>query len=238
MVRFAIAAASALSLATLLAGAPASVAEDAPVKTPPVVKEPEQPLPAEPAEKPAEQPADPGAKADDPPPAEPDAGAADEGDTPPDEMSLGEVPVIEIVELTPESARKSVDAFVLVRDKYKDAAFEEFESLQAFVEKAPDGRAFETDMKTFGFATVDEWYKAVTTVGLAYSAITDDQFADIKQQIEEVRQDPELAQDMKERLIKGLEATIPTENNRKVVEALIADTAYTEKLKLLDAEEE
>lgn len=170
---------------------------------------------------------------------EPDPTQPTDGETPPeDEVSIGEIPVVQMVELTPDTARKAVDAYVVVKEKYKDAALENFDSLQDFVDRDPLGKAFETDIKAAGFANVTEWNLAITTVGAAYSNIIDDQSTDIKQQIEEVEKDTELAQDMKDRIITSLNALIPSENNHEVVQQMIDNPAYAEKLKLLETEEE
>jgi hypothetical protein len=170
---------------------------------------------------------------------EPDPTQPTDGETPPeDEVSIGEIPIVQMVELTPETARKAVDAYVIVKDKYKDAALENFDSLQDFVDRDPLGKAFEADIKAAGFANVTEWNLAITTVGAAYSNIVDDQSTDIKQQIEEVEKDTELAQDMKDRIITSLNALIPSENNHKIVQEMIDNPVYAEKLKLLETEEE
>jgi hypothetical protein len=170
---------------------------------------------------------------------EPDPAQPADGEVPPeDEVSIGEIPVVQMVELTQETAQKAVDAYVIVKDKYKDAALENFDSLQDFVDRDPLGKAFETDIKAAGFANVTEWNLAITTVGAAYSNIIDDQSTDIKQQIEEVEKDTELAQDMKDRIITSLNALIPSENNHKVVQQMIDNPAYAEKLKSLETEEE
>jgi hypothetical protein len=127
---------------------------------------------------------------------------------------------------------------VLLKEKYKDAQLENFDTLQEFVDKDPLGKAFDGDVKAAGFANVDEWNQTVTTVGAAYSNIIDDQSSDIKSQIEDVQKDTEMAQDMKDRIVASLNALIPTENNRKVVQQMIDDINYAEKLKLLETEEE
>ncbi len=155
----------------------------------------------------------------------------------PGETSLGEVPVITTVELTPDVAKSAVDAFALVRDKYREANLEEFENLQDFVDQAPEGKAFDTDVKGFGFANVTDWNTAITSVGFAYSALTDDQSEEIHLQIEEINKDTTIAQDMKDKMVASLSAMIPSENNKKVVQALAADPSYEEKLKLLGEEE-
>lgn len=162
----------------------------------------------------------------------------DEEVAPVDDISLGEIPVVQTVELTPDSARRSVDAYVLLKEKYKDAKLEDFESLQDFVDRDALGKAFEVDVKAAGFENVTIWNDTITTVSNAYANIMDDQSADIKLQIEEVQKDTELAQDMKDRIVASLNALIPSENNRKVVQELIDNPAYTEKLKSLETEEE
>ena len=170
-----------------------------------------------------------------PPPAQDAPGQSET--IPLDGMSLGEVPVIDIVELTPKSARKGMDAFALVRQRYGDSTIYEYESLEEFVEKSEEGKKFEADIKSFGFATIEEWNKVITTIGLAYSAITDSPTEDIENQIAEIRADTSLAQDMKDRMIKSLSAMVPTPNNRKVLEELAKDAEYADKLKLLAEEE-
>ena len=155
----------------------------------------------------------------------------------PDETSLGEIPVISTIELTDDIAKRAVDAFALVKDKYREANLDEFENLQDFVDQAPEGKGFETDVKSFGFSDVTQWNTAISTVGFAYSAMTDDQTEEIRLQVDEITKDSTIAQDMKDRMISSLSAMIPSDNNKKIVEALAADPAYEEKLKLLAEEE-
>ena len=153
-------------------------------------------------------------------------------------MSLGEIPILETIELTPDLARRAIDAYALVKDKYKDADLESYETLQDFVDQAADGKAFDADVKTFGYKTVNEWNVVITSISIAYTALADDPTADIKAQIEEIKIDTELAQDMKDRMVASLAATIPSENNLKIVRELNADAAYAAKLKLLEIESE
>jgi hypothetical protein len=174
-----------------------------------------------------------------PDPTQPDPALPTDNETPPaDDVNVGEVPVIKMVELTTDSAKRAVDAYVLLKEKYKDAALENYDTLQDFVDKDAQGKAFDADVKAAGFDNVDIWNQTVTTVSAAYSNIIDDQSADIKSQIDDAQKDTEMAQDMKDRIIASLNALIPTENNRKVVQELIDDPVYVEKLKLLETEEE
>ena len=162
----------------------------------------------------------------------------EDGDTPNEELSLGEIPLIETIELTPDMVKRALDSYIAAREKFVNSDLEQYEDLQEFVDRTEDGKAFEADIKAAGFANVNDWNLAITTLGLAYSSVVDDQTPDLLLQIEEVEQDTEMAQDIKDRMIKALKALIPSDNNRKVIEDLFNDPVYGEKLKLLDIEEE
>ena len=155
-----------------------------------------------------------------------------------DDMSIGDIPIVKTEELTAEMARKALDAYVLVQSKYQDSPLESYEDLQGFVDADIRGKEFETDIKAFNFPTVDAWNLTITTLSFAYTNVLDDQTADIKQQIEELKVDTEMAQDIKDRMISSLNAMIPSANNTKIVNDLIADTTYAEKIKLLETTEE
>jgi hypothetical protein len=166
-----------------------------------------------------------------------DAPAEDNADDSGDDFSMGDIPVVETVELTVDQARRALDAYVLVSEKYKDAELENYENLQDFVDQAPQGKDFEADIKAAGFAAVNEWNTAITTLSFALANLSDDQTADIRQQIEEIKADTGMAQDMRERMIAALSAMIPSENNKKVIEEITKDPVYGEKLKQLETDE-
>ena len=208
---------------------PYTVEQAAPdAATPPVAPAEQAPAPQ------ADQPQ--GEDLTQPDPSQPDAGASD--GTSPDELSLGEIPEIQTMELTVDIARRSIDSYTLVKTKYESADLESYENLQDFVDQSPEGKNFEADIKAAGFANVTDWNLAITSLGFAYTGVTDDQSADINQQISEIEGDAELAQDMKDRMIASLRAMIPSDNNKTVVQELMKEPAYVEKLKQLDIEEE
>jgi hypothetical protein len=155
-----------------------------------------------------------------------------------EDVSVGDIPDVVVIELKPDVSRKALDAYVLVREKYKDEKLEDYESLQDFVNKSPKGKDFEADVKAAGFASLDEWNIVITNLSFAYGNMIDDQTADLKQQIEEIKGDTTMAQDMKDRMIKAIAAMIPSDNNKKIVEELSKDPAYAEKVKLLETESE
>jgi hypothetical protein len=155
----------------------------------------------------------------------------------PDEMSLGEVPAAQTVELTIDLAKRSIDAFVLVRDKYAESPIYHYETLEEFVAKTEEGKKFEIDVKSYGFANVGEWNVAISTVGLTYTSISEGPDYDVAAQIAEIKADMTIAQDMKDRMIASLTSLIPTEHNKEVIAELMKDETYREKLKLLAEEE-
>jgi hypothetical protein len=164
----------------------------------------------------------------------PDPGLEGTG-TSEDEFNLGEIPDIKSVELTLDMAKRALDTWLMVRDKYQDADLEAYDDLQEFVDKNEQGFAFETDIKSAGFVSVGDWNVAITSLGFAYSGVLDDPSAEIAAQIEEIKADESVAQDLKDRMIASLSAMIPSENNKKVVRDLLADPAYKDKLAQLES---
>lgn len=166
---------------------------------------------------------------------------ADDDSVAPDianELSLGEIPTIETIELTPDIAKRALDTYLSVREKYANTDLDQFEDLQDFVDKTEDGRAFEADIKAAGFVNVSDWNLAISTLTLTYSSLIDDQTAELQQQISEVENDTELAQDMKDKMVKALKSLIPSANNKTAVAELMKDPEYGPKLKQIDTEEE
>ena len=232
------------------AAQPAAPAAPAASTATPSAEPPGTPAAQTPSTEPATPPATPPAEATpatppaattpqaSPAPDQPASGQ-DDGSMPQDEeLSLGEVPVIETIELTPDLARRALDSYISAKEKYANSDLDQYENLQDFVDQTDDGKKFDTDVKAAGFANVSDWNLAVTTLGLTYGSVVDDQSADLLQQIKEVEADTEMAQDIKDRMVKALKALIPSENNKKVVQDMMNDPVYGEKLKLLDIEEE
>lgn len=168
----------------------------------------------------------------------PDPNASEDDGSSPDNLSIGDIPVIETMEITPEIARKALDIYFLATEKYEAADLEAYDNLQDFVDQNPAGKNFEFDVKAAGFTNVMEWNTAFTAVGFAYAAIVDDQTTDIEAQIADLEADTEIATDMKDRMIASLKAMIPSGNNKKVIEDLLDDPVYGDKLKQLDLVEE
>ncbi|MGH6875294.1 MAG: hypothetical protein ACREDW_09770 [Aestuariivirgaceae bacterium] len=157
-------------------------------------------------------------------------GEAEEYETVPAEA----VP-LQKVELTDDIARKAIDAFMLIEQKYPETFG--YTSYEDFVAKDKAGKAFESDIKSLGFSTVTEWKAAIDTVGDTYQIISEGSGQDIESQIEEVKADKTLPQAEKDRIVSSLTPFIQSENNKKVVALLLKDPIYGEKLRLLAEEE-
>jgi len=151
----------------------------------------------------------------------------------------GRQPVEDIVaeRLNVDAAKRAIDAFVAVRDRFTDEGMEDYVSLEAFVAETEAGKWLEADIKSHGFADISDWNFTMTAVGSAYSAITYDLATDLRQQIAAVREDPSLDQEMRARLIAGLTALMPSRHNRAVVQTLLDDPIYRDRLRLIEEEE-
>lgn len=142
-----------------------------------------------------------------------------------------------MAELTPDSARRAFDAYSEIQAKFSDAAFEEYDSLEDFVLRAPQGKDLDAVIRTHGFAGVAAWIPIINSVEFTLGALTDNQEQDVRAQIAEVKADDTLESDEKARIVESLEAAIPSANNAKVMADLLADPAYAEKLKNFSSEE-
>jgi hypothetical protein len=140
---------------------------------------------------------------------------------------------VEKVELTEDIARRAIDAFILVEQKYPETFA--YTSYEDFVAKDKAGKAFENDIKSLGFSTVGAWKAAIDTVGDTYQIISEG--ADIETQIEEVKADKTLPQVEKDRILSSLTPFMQSENNKNVIDLLLKDPIYGEKLRLLAEEE-
>jgi hypothetical protein len=89
--------------------------------------------------------------------------------------------------LTVDAAKRAIDAFAEVRDKYNDEGIENYNSLEAFVAETEAGKRLEADIMAHGFSDITDWNVTIMAVGFAYSAIVYDYAADLRQQIEAVR---------------------------------------------------
>jgi hypothetical protein len=144
---------------------------------------------------------------------------------------------LDVQDLTVDAAKRAIDAFAEVRDKYNDAGMENYESLEDFVAETQAGKRLESEIREFGFSDIGDWNETIMLVGIAYSAFVYDYAADLRQQIREIRDDRTIDDDMRAQLIAGLNALMPSRNNRVVMQELFNDQAYRDKLRLLEEEE-
>jgi hypothetical protein len=148
-----------------------------------------------------------------------------------------DIPVVVTVELTADLARRALDAYAEVLDKYSDEELAGYETLEDFVAGSEAGKRLEADIIKFGFANVTEWNNAIMAVGFAYNAVVDDSEEGIREQIEEIRAAPDIAEDERTRLIASLNALLPSDGNKTILRQLLNDPIYREKLKLFAQDE-
>ncbi len=164
-------------------------------------------------------------------------GLGDEDNIPLEDLIAQDIPNIQAVELTPEKARKALDAFEKINGKYDDKGLENYPTLQEFADRTEAGKRMQEEIRAFGFKNVGEWNLIIMNIGFAYSSLLEGSDEAIEEQIREVERDGTISPERKKSLIRNLRVLIPSENNRKIVKDLMDDPVYSEKLKLLDQEE-
>jgi hypothetical protein len=171
------------------------------------------------------------------PVADPETAAIPDPTMPPRDQGRRSAGDLDVQDLTVDAAKRAIDAFAEVRDKYNDAGMEKYESLEDFVAETQAGKRLEAEIREFGFSDISEWNETILLVGIAYSAFVYDYAADLRQQIREIRDDPTIDDDMRAQLIAGLNALLPSTTNRIVMQELFNDQDYRDKLRLLEEEE-
>lgn len=145
-----------------------------------------------------------------------------------------DIPDLEAVELTEDSARRALDAFAEVFGKFDDEEIAKYPTLQEFAEKSPEGKKFAEIIRKHGFGSVREWNNVISNIGFAFTSIEEGHDDEVFRQIKQVEARADLPKERKERLLKYLRALVPSLNNRKVVQQLMQDPAYMRKLDLLE----
>ena len=171
------------------------------------------------------------------PVADPDAAAKPDPTMPPRPQGRRTAEELGTEDLTVDAAKRAIDAFAQVRDKYNDAGMENYNSLEEFVAETAAGKRLEAEIRSFGFSDITDWNDTIMAVGIAYSAFVYDYAADLRQQIRAIRDDPTIDDEMRAQLIAGLNALMPSLNNRIVMQELFNDQSYRDKLRLLEEEE-
>ena len=78
-------------------------------------------------------------------------------------------PEFAMAELTPETARRAFDAYLIIEAKFAGAAFEEYDSLEDFVLRAPEGRTMVSTSST-GLGGAAKAGAAVAANGAGFAA--------------------------------------------------------------------
>ncbi len=166
---------------------------------------------------------------------EPPETLPEDNDQPTGEFDINNIPAVETVELTLDSAKRALEAYAVVGEKYNDQGLDQYDTLEEFVKNTQAGKKLEAEVKSFGFANIVEWNSAIMAVSFAWSSILYDQDEDIKSQIDIVKEDKTIEAKEKRRIIASLNALLPSENNKKIVTQMSKDDELAKKLQLLSA---
>lgn len=142
-------------------------------------------------------------------------------------------PMVEGTELSLDAARRALDAYAAMRAKYSDEGLIGDQTLEQYATSSAAGRRFAADIAAFGFHSVGEWIGVIVSVGFALDAVVDDTEPQLRAEIARLASDDTMPARRRNRLIAGLRAQIPSENNKVIVRQLILDPLYRDKLALL-----
>ncbi len=159
--------------------------------------------------------------------------ARDDAGDEPAAIPYTDMPVERSVELSLDAARRALDAYAAVRERYIGDDLDHYPTLEAFAAASAAGRRFAADISSFGFSGVGEWNRIIVSIGYALDAVVDNADRDIRAQIARLEQDQTLSPGKRARMIANLKAQLPSESNKIIVRQLILDPLYRDKLALL-----
>jgi len=131
------------------------------------------------------------------------------------------------VELTEDSAKRSIDAYLDLRKKYgkKIPPAKRAGALDRQLGDLADAKDI---VGNHGFKDVADWQGTLSNVVLAYGATKHGTDYDAK--ITAIKGNAEIPQNVRDQMVEMLTAMRPSDNNLKVVKALAADSTYGAKL--------
>lgn len=141
----------------------------------------------------------------------------------------GGMPKIPSVELTDQSAKNAIDAYLILREKYGDKVPPANQA-----QGLADGTAALADMNRIltekGFKSAEDWQKAITSVVVAQGFLEGSEGSNMDEKIAELEANPQIPAAYKQQMLGMLKSMRPSENNLTVVEGLLADPTYREKI--------
>jgi len=147
----------------------------------------------------------------------------------PPAAGIGGMPKVPTVELTDDSAKNAVDAYLTLREKYGDKVppADKAQGLQEGTAAMADINAV---LSAKGFDSPEDWQKTITSVAMAQGFLKKGDAADMDKKIAELEANEQVPEAYKQQLVGMLKSMRPSENNLKVVKDLMADPTYGEKL--------
>jgi hypothetical protein len=141
----------------------------------------------------------------------------------------GGIPKIPTVELTDESAKNAIDAYLTLREKYgeKIPPANQAQALKEGMASVEDVNAVVTGK---GFGSTEDWQKAITSVALAQGFLKEGGTGDMDKKIAELEANPQIPAAYKQQMLGMLKGMRPSDNNLNVVKGLLADPTYGEKI--------
>ena len=142
---------------------------------------------------------------------------------------VGPAPMVQI-QLDPSVAIQAINVYLTLRETVGTEQLEALsqessdESLTALVP------GLMNVLVNNGFASEDEWMKALQSVVIAYEALQDNSLEKSQESLAELKADISMPQEQKAQLEKVLESMMPSDNNLDVVRKMMRDPEMNAKL--------
>jgi hypothetical protein len=137
------------------------------------------------------------------------------------------------VELTDDSAKNAIDAYLTLREKYGDK-IPPANQAQAVTEGMTAAADVNSVVTGKGFKDTADWQKAITSVVLAQGFLKKGDSADMDKKIAEMEANTQIPAAYKEQMLGMLKSMRPSENNMTVVKGLLADPDYAKKIAAIE----
>jgi hypothetical protein len=136
--------------------------------------------------------------------------------------NLADLPSVEQVALSEDSARNSIYAFRDLKVRYGDELPETTDAT-AWLAEMSRYADLEATVLSYGFDDVAQWHQTLSSFILAYLMGADGKKAEMELAIQQIEASEQMPQTMKDQLVARLSGFIPSDDNVAVAQALAAD---------------
>lgn len=135
------------------------------------------------------------------------------------------LPTVNQIDLTEETAANAMFAFRDFKKKYGDAAPPDSDA-QAYVRAMLASSDMQATARRYGFADTNDWYQTLFSFVMAHAVATEGNYEQMKKSMAAIRNNPDLPDEVKKQVAASLGGLLPPEGNIKVARSMAANPDY------------